>query len=108
MRIIKIVTVFVDATMEEIKAIVKQQVDRNLYEDQILEYKEGSAAFVAVDNQAGLIATSLQRAFDNSEYVLRSTLTDSDKGLIVLRYIKPTGDLRASNGTRNQAKAMFN
>lgn len=108
MRIIKIVTVFVDATMGEIKAIVKQHVDRNLYEDHILEYKEGSAVFLVAENQAGLVATSLQGAFDNSEYMPRSTLTDTDKGLIVLRYTKLTGDLRASNGTRNQAKAMFN
>lgn len=108
MRIIKIVTVLVDATMEEIKTIVKQHVDRNLYEEYILEFKEGSAVFLVAENQAGMIATSLQIAFDDSGCVERSTLTDTDKGLIVLRYIKPTGDLRASNGTRNQAKAMFN
>lgn len=108
MQIIKIMTVFVDATMEEVKALVKQHVGRNLYEDQILEYKEGAAVFVASDDQAGSVASSLQRVFDNSDYTLRSTLTDVNKGLIVLRYIKPTGDLRASNGTRDQAKTMFN
>ena len=108
MQIVKIVTVFVDATMEEVKALVKQHIPRSLYEEQILEYKEGAAVFVVSDDQTSSAAFSLQRAFDNSEYTLRSTLTDANKGLIVLRYIKPTGDLRASNGTRDQAKAMFN
>lgn len=108
MNITTIKVIFVDYSLEEIKAYVKQNLDKNIYELHIGEFAEGSVTFYAKTEEGGMIANIIQGSLEGELFTLYPALASREQDLIVLRFIKNKGDIRSSVGTRNQANKLFN
>lgn len=108
MSITTIKVVFVDSSLEEIKAYVKERLDKSIYELHIGDFAEGSATFYAKSEVGGMIANKIQSELESELFSFSPALASREQEFIVLRFIKNNGDVRSSVGTRNQANKLFN